>query len=258
MHDERIERNASYFAQTLRRGAQEADFATRQVPGLTWSVLDLARHVVGITDFYAELIAAPTPTPWPADFDQYTADGLAKIEQTDLFALADVIVPNTLRFLDALGEDRSRLVNFWIRRRPVEMLLGLWLEELIVHRHDLARAMGETGEIDPADARRVLDPLLEFGLDFVDPDVVAQTEGTIALQVRGGDCYAMRIADGVVAVTKEVPKRPDWRLSVDPVAFLLVSMGRQGLARPSLTGKLIGWGRDPRLGLALNRLFIVP
>lgn len=259
MRDERIELNASYFAQTLRRGvAQDPGFADRSVPGLTWSVRDLTRHVVGLTDFYRDLISAPAPTPWPADFDRYAAERIATIEETNVLALADSIVPRTVDLLDWLGHDRTRQVNFWIRRRPVESVLGLWLSELNVHRYDLAGALGEDGRIDPVDARRVIDSLLEFGLDFIDPRVAAAFDGTVSIKVRGGSGYGIELDDGVVTMTKQPPRRADWYLSVDPVSFLLVSMGREGLAKPSLTGKMVGWGRNPRLGLALNDLFVVP
>lgn len=258
MRDDRIELNASYFAQTLRRGARVPGFGERTVAGLEWTVRDLAVHVAGITDFYTELVSAPSPTPWPADFDRFTAERIARVDETDLVVLADSIVPRTVALLDLLGSDRDRLVNFWIRQRPIELLLGIWLNELLVHRYDLAQTMGEKADLSAADARRSSEAMLAFGVDFVNTDVAAEVDGTVALKVRGGRGYGIELDHGVVTVTAQLPKRADWHLSVDPVAFLLVSMGRQGLAKPTLAGKLLGWGRDPRLGLALNQLFVVP
>lgn len=258
MHDDRIERNASYFAQMLRRGATEPGFGEKTVPGLTWTVRELAAHVAGIPDFYAELVSAPSPTPWPADFDAYAAERIEKVTEHDLVALADAIVPNAQAFLETLGTDRDRLVNFWLRPRPIELVLGLWLEELLVHRYDLARAMGERAQIDAADARRAIDNTMEFGVDFVNHEVAADNPGQVALAVRGGTRYGIVLNDGSVTISKRPPKRPDWHLSVDPVAFLLMSMGRFGPVKPALTGKIVGWGRNPRLGLALNSLFVVP
>ena len=47
-------------------------------------------------------------------------------------------------------------------------------------------------------------------------------------------------------------------VGADPVAFLLVSYGREPQWRPILSGKLLSWGRRPWKSLAFKRLLANP
>lgn len=70
---------------------------------------------------------------------------------------------------------------------------------------------------------------------------------TYLIAVRGGPRWAVRFRDGTASI--EQPQgRIDCRLSVDPVAFLLVAYGRVSQWGPITRGQLLAWGRRPWLG----------
>ena len=66
------------------------------------------------------------------------------------------------------------------------------------------------------------------------------------------------LTSGGCTVQPGVPGPVDCHVGADPVAFLLVSYGRQPLWRPILDGKLTSWGRRPWKSLAFKRLLVNP
>ena len=83
------------------------------------------------------------------------------------------------------------------------------------------------------------------------------------VEIRHRDRNAPRatlsFADGVLTVRPEPATEPvDCHICADPAVHLLLSYGRIGPVRPALTGRIVAWGRRPRLALVLPRLFRAP
>jgi hypothetical protein len=79
----------------------------------------------------------------------------------------------------------------------------------------------------------------------------------VELRVRGGSSYVLCIEDGEGRVASK-GAQVDCTMSVDPVAFLLVSYGRRPLWRAALTGKMLVWGRKPWTAIAFQRHIVTP
>ncbi len=255
MYDARIEENANRFAHMLRRGLhQDPALAQRPVPGMEWNVGQLVAHVYGITDLYAQLTQAAEPTPFPDDFDAWSNERVSDVDGIDLAAVADQMRFRAASLVDELGDDADRLVNFWGGQQPVYVVTGTWLSELVMHSYDLSEAIGAHYRVEAPDARRALDALLQFGLDYTNDEVVANNTGTVCLKIRGGRTYRFDFDGRVVTMARAAASSPDWTISADPSALLMVAWGRENPAKAALTGKVIGWGRNPALGLAFPKL----
>jgi len=82
---------------------------------------------------------------------------------------------------------------------------------------------------------------------FVDRERARRCDGTFHLRFRGGGDFTYRINDGILQVQPGRPERADCHIVADPVAFVLVSLGRMSSLRAGLLGKIIGYGRRPWL-----------
>ena len=65
------------------------------------------------------------------------------------------------------------------------------------------------------------------------------------LRIRGGSRSVVTIDHGTLRVEPPSAAPVDCRLSVDPVAFLLLSYNRISMPGPVLRGRLVAWGRRP-------------
>ena len=74
----------------------------------------------------------------------------------------------------------------------------------------------------------------------------------------GHDRFAVAFANGVPTVTDAPPRRPDCTIAIDPVAFLLLALGRWTAPVAMARAKVVVWGRKPWLGLRFPMLFTAP
>jgi hypothetical protein len=92
-------------------------------------------------------------------------------------------------------------------------------------------------------------PLLPF---MVDERSAADVALRCELRVRGGSRSVVEIDRGTLRVEPPSAAPVDCRLSVDPVAFLLLTYNRVSLPGPILRGRLVAWGRRPWLAMRLQ------
>lgn len=137
---------------------------------------------------------------------------------------------------------------------PVSSLVGIALNECAIHGHDIAAAEKRPWSIDPDEARLIIDAHFPFLPSFVDRANAANFEATYELSIRGGSTVYIHVHDGTMTIDM-TPTRPDCRISVDPVDYLLVGYGRKGRWGPILKGKIVAWGRRPWLGTKFATLF---
>lgn len=143
-------------------------------------------------------------------------------------------------------------------------LLCQALCELLVHGRDVAVAEKKECTIGPSDARMALlgfvfPAMATLGSAMVNARAAGGVRATYDVHVRGGGRAVLRFRDGDLVVTPEpLPGPVDCRLSVDPVAFLLVSWGRVNQWQAIPQGKLLAYGRKPWLGLKLRNLLTNP
>ena len=233
----------------LRRGAN------RDAPAIgTWTLGDVANHVAwGIENYTAWLQGADAPDlDAIKNMSRWNNETVRRLAPADLRALGDRIEVATERFIEAAGQKPPSAKVRWYagNRIPVEVAVCMRLIEAAVHGLDIARATKEKWEIHPDDART-----MAYGLGYIGPYFVDEQkldfEGTLRLHVRGGvDLYYI-VEDHKLEVATTGP-RPHWHLSVDPVAWVLVSTERRNQWTAAIGGKIIGWGTRPGLPFKLR------
>lgn len=232
-----------------------------RVPGLAWTVDELAAHLVSLPSLYRQLAAADPPLTIPRDFDRLTAALLADVGVDDPTHLGRRIVDGFAGLSAFYGDDPSIRYHHWGRAQTVEAIEGIMLNELLIHRWDLARAIGGGFRIQPVEAMVALDALLPATPAFVDPNVIGTFDGVFHLHLRGSgetpsSDWIQTVADGGLTVSAGRPAKADLRVSAEPVSFLLVGFGRLSRTRAALSGKIRAYGRKPWLATKLASMYI--
>lgn len=124
-------------------------------------------------------------------------------------------------------------------------MLAVELAELLVHGWDIARRSERGWEIRPSDAVMALAGVFSLLPYLVDQDRASHLVGSCEVRIRGGYRVVMHMDHGRVYLTLPEGVRPDSRLSVDPVAFLLLAYGRIGQLQQALRGRVVPSGRRP-------------
>jgi uncharacterized protein (TIGR03083 family) len=135
---------------------------------------------------------------------------------------------------------------------------AILLGEFVVHGHDVARSISRPWPIEAAHARLTIAAITALLPRYVDQVHAAGLTATYQVRLRGGPSFQMRFDRGTATVEPPQPGAADCRLTVDPVAFLLVVYGRRSQWPGILRGQLRAWGRRPWLGLRFQRLFVRP
>jgi hypothetical protein len=127
--------------------------------------------------------------------------------------------------------------------------------ELLVHGYDIARALGRPWRIQPGQARVAIAGVTAAMPLAVDTEVARGVQLSYEVRVRGGPRFVCRFEGGALRVERPTGRPVDLCMSVDPVAYLLVSYGRIGQWGPMLRGKTLVWGRKPWAAMQIKRLY---
>ncbi|MDH4278151.1 MAG: maleylpyruvate isomerase N-terminal domain-containing protein [Acidimicrobiia bacterium] len=242
-----------------------ADLATaesgQRVPGLEWTVGELGAHLVVLPRLYREMADQPEPMPIPADGHRFSADRIRAVETRRSEDLAALTRREVMDLLDYYGDDPDARFNHWAVEQPLAVIESTLLDEFLIHGRDLGAAKGNIRPISRTQAITALDGVLPVAANFVDPEAAGDLTATVHLHMRGDReveavDWTQTIAQGAMTVTRTRPRRPDVRIHADPVAFLLLSLGRIGRIRPTLTGKVVAYGRKPWLAARLPNIFL--
>lgn len=251
------------------------DDVDRPVPGLEWSVGDVATHlfielrayteavtgrVPGITAFvpevdgYARRMAAMTGGTLRAEPRRSAAE-LSSVVRAQLTALTEV--------LDEHKGDEVLQTPWYGAGDTITVRTGISLQigELIIHGLDIARGLGRPWPISSAEALQVLLPsTLEMMPRVADATKIRDADGVYRVRLRGGPAIGVRFVDGKVDIAKwgAWNRRADVTLSADPVAFLLLGYGRKSQWPLIAQGRLFAYGRKPWLALQMRGLFVNP
>lgn len=259
---EAVARNARRVGDLLRSGADPA----APVPGLGWSVGDVAAHLVAALRGYREMLlgaydvaaarALADPGASPGEVGRVlNAKFLADDAERDLFTLADDLVGAADRLLEAAADaDTRHWFPIWTGYdMDLSAITSAMLGELVVHGLDAARGLGRPWPIAGDDARLVHAGITDLVPHYVDPVATKGVRVGIEVRIRGGPRTVVRIDDGSAHIEASPTAPIDCWISAEPVTFLLVNYGRIGRVRPILTGKIIAGGRKPWLAARLNQ-----
>lgn len=215
------------------------------VPNLEWSVSDLAQHVASLASHFARLHADGAAFERPSDWAAFANERRAHITSTDAGELADLIDAELGAYVELLVNSDKR----WLygREFSTEILMGLLLDELIIHGMDLAGASGADSPVFEADeANAAAEAAVMTTPIFIDPaKAAAQPDGVYHLKFRGGKHFTWEKAGDVMISTEGKPAKADAHLNTDPAMFMLSSLGRVSQARAALSGKMVSYGWKP-------------
>jgi hypothetical protein len=232
-----------------------------------WDVRGVAAHCSHSLDLVTALVRGCGPALGSVDdvgvLTRVLVDGES---EHDLMTLAERIQASAAELVREAGESDPAAPRSWVIQDTELAVAGLLcqaLNELVVHGHDIAAASGHTWTIRRDHALLVLHgylfPVLSlFGSDLVEKEKVGGRRMCFEIRPRGGDAVFLAFEDGRLVVAESAPAVVDCRLSVDPVAFLLVAWSRQSHWGGVLRGRLLASGRRPWLGLELPALLRNP
>lgn len=213
----------------------------------TWTIGETANHVAGSGHYFLAVGRGEVEPESLKDVDAANARDLAADPERDLHVLAQRAVDGD----NALVAHARQIVGdppvtlFAGATVPFSTLLGVELGEVLVHGWDIARAARLPWPIAPEHAALALQAYLPLLPHMLDCERAEGVRLTIELRVRGTAAVVARISDSTLQVEEPTGQRVDCRLTVDPVAYLLLTWNRISPLGAIARGQLIPWGRKP-------------
>ncbi|MFF0474957.1 maleylpyruvate isomerase family mycothiol-dependent enzyme [Streptomyces sp. NPDC004284] len=262
---EAIRGTAGDIAAVLRTTAPDgraADTGRLPVPRSTWTVGEAAAHLAQANELMADLAAGrerPYGDGTPGSLAGANERALAGFAERAPGPLAEMITAQAAAFLAGVGErdPEERLATPLGRMSPA--VLGSYLlTHMLGHGYDLALALDRPHMLDARRVEFTLPFLIEAMPRVADPAAVAGLTASFAVRLRTGPSFGVTLTDGAVRTDRRPPARPDCTILTEPVAFLLLALGRVDPWPVIARGKALGWGRKPWLAPRFPRLFRAP
>ncbi|MEU8825228.1 maleylpyruvate isomerase family mycothiol-dependent enzyme [Streptomyces sp. NPDC048636] len=249
-------------AEDIATVLREAADTTVRVPGSQWSVGEAAAHLALANELMAHL-AEGKERP----YGDGTPTGLAEANEAALSAFAErgaeplaaMIVKQAEAFLDAAARPgpRGELATP-MGPMSVETLGSYLLTHMLGHGYDLARALDRPHMVTPARVELTVPFLLMAMPRVLNTAVTTGFTARYTIRLRGGTRFGTTFTNGIAAVGPQPPSRPDCTILTEPVAFLLMALGRLGPWHALARGGVLAWGRKPWLAPRFPALFSPP
>ncbi|MGI5350336.1 maleylpyruvate isomerase N-terminal domain-containing protein [Streptomyces sp. CA-250714] len=221
----------------------------------TWTVGDVAAHLSHVFRFDTDALAGrpvPQATVTSAGMAEANAKMLAEDGERDPAVLADRIGTLATEFDDVASRSRAATIG-WLQdiRLPPSAVACHLLEECLIHGHDIARATGRPWPIRRRHALLAVEggvlPLMAAlpPTAFLDQEKAGSFRARVELRLRGGGHTLLVFDRGSLKLDAAGARDVDAHISADAPALMLVFIGRQGLWKQLLEGKLAAWGPRP-------------
>ncbi|MEU6666067.1 maleylpyruvate isomerase family mycothiol-dependent enzyme [Streptomyces sp. NPDC046727] len=246
---------------TLVRNAGDTALA---VPGSQWTVGEAAAHLAIANELMADLAAGrerPYGDGTPQSLAGANAESLAVFRERRAEPLATMIMKQAEAFLDALARPAA---DSWAAATPLglmsrSVLASYLLTHMLGHGYDLARALKRPHMVDRARVGLCMPFMLSVMPRVANPAATAGLTARYRIRLRGGEAFGVSLADGAVQVTPGAPpQRADCTIVLEPVAFLLIALGRRNPWRAIAQGQVLAWGPRPWLASRFPTLFTAP
>ncbi|WNI28048.1 maleylpyruvate isomerase family mycothiol-dependent enzyme [Streptomyces sp. ITFR-6] len=257
------------LADAIRETAAEIAALLRAAPGIglpvprsEWTVGEAAAHLAQANQLMADVAAGR-----PRDYGDGTPQGLAEANERALAAfgeraaepLAAMIVSQTAAFLDAAAEHSSDGTLMTPMGPMNRAVLGPYLlTHMLGHGYDLARALRRPHMADRVRAGLALPFLVEAMPRVTDDRATAGLTARYTVRLWGGGRFGVMFTDGAVAVDHRPPDHPDCTISIEPVTFPLMALGRSNPAGAMARGRVLAWRRKPWMGPRFPEYFTAP
>ncbi|MCX5401651.1 maleylpyruvate isomerase family mycothiol-dependent enzyme [Streptomyces sp. NBC_00102] len=242
------------------------------VPGSQWTVGEAAAHLAMANELMADLAAGherPYGDGTPQSLAPANARALAAFGERRAEPLAAMITEQAGVFLAAVDRADTEAGDAESTGAPTPItplgpmnravLASYLLTHMLGHGYDLARAVRRPHMIDGDRVGLCMPFMLSVMPRVADPAATARLTARFAVRLRGGGTvFGVDLAGGAVAVTEGEPERPDCTLLIDPVAFLLIALGRRNPWVAIARGQVFAQGRKPWLGPRFPALFTAP
>jgi uncharacterized protein (TIGR03083 family) len=230
------------------------------VPGLEWTVGQTAAHMVAAPMNYLCYATGQAEPEATIDLRAGNLERIERVGSKNLSELADLLVEQTDRYLNGTANLSGAHPVPFFGETTVSLAAqtGIMLGEYVVHGHDLARSAKQPSRIDPRHAILVIAAITAVIPRYLNREVARGVNVAYEIRVRGGPRFIFRVGGNKATVEPSSGAPVDCRISADPVAFLLVTYGRQAQWRPVLVGRMTAWGRRPWRALGLKHLLVNP
>jgi hypothetical protein len=221
----------------------------------TWTVGDVAAHLSHVFRFDTDAVAGrqvPEAIVTAVGMAEVNAKMLAEDGEREPAVLADRIGALAHEFDDVVSRSRAGAVE-WLQgvRLPPSAVACHLLEECLIHGHDIASVTGRPWSIQRHHALLAVEgavlPLIAAlpPTAFVNQENAGSFRARFELRLRGGGRTVMAFDRGSLTLDTAGARDIDAHISADPSALMLVFIGRQGIGKPLLGGKLAAWGPRP-------------
>lgn len=246
---------------TLVRSTNDTALA---VPGSQWTVGEAAAHLAMANELMADLAAGrerPYGDGTPQSLARANEESLAVFAERRAEPLARMITEQAEAFLDALSlpaaDGPAPTTPLGPMNRAV--LASYLLTHMLGHGYDLARAVRRPHMVDPARVGLCMPFMLSVMPRVANPANTAGLTARYQIRLRGGERFDVFLSGGTVQVTPGAPsRRADCTILLDPVAFLLIALGRLNPWRAIARGQVLAWGPRPWLAPRFPSLFTAP
>ncbi|KND43075.1 maleylpyruvate isomerase family mycothiol-dependent enzyme [Streptomyces stelliscabiei] len=230
------------------------------LPGAEWTVGEAAAHLALAGKLMADIGAGQHHTygdGTPSGLAAANRAALAVFPERDPAILGAEIADRARAFVAAAADCSSRETMLTPMGPMDRATLGSYLlTHLLGHGYDIAVALRGPHMVNREVVAFTL-PFIRLAMPRVVNSGAVGHHACYLLRI-GSDRFAVTFADGVPTVTDTPPRRPDCTIAIDPVAFLLLALGRWTTPTVMARAKVLVWGRKPWLGLRFPMFFTAP
>lgn len=225
-----------------------------------WNIGETANHVAGSAPLFLQTLRGEMELVGFDELDALHARELERDPERDPHVLAERVregVAELITYARGIEGDPTVQV-FGGVEVPFSTVLAIELAEKLVHGLDIARPPKIPWHIEPIHAVHALEGFIPLFPLALDKERAADTHLRFELRIRGGPRVFVEVEQGELRVERAADGPLDFHLSVDPVAYLLLTFNRTPPWRQMLAGKLVAWGRRPWAAGKFQRLMNSP
>ena len=254
---ERIAVARGRFDRQARAAAPDA-----RVPHSEWTVQQTVAHVLTVAHRYIAVARGGdyrhAGHPREVDVINHEELGAVMAPISELADQLQALAPEMDAYFDALA-DRAGTFPFHHAIADSVTAQTNWLGEMLIHGHDVARAVKARWELPERDMALVLRGTLQLADAWLRRDTGAAVDRCVALEINGARPYLIRIHGGRAEIRERREEdRPDAVLKGPASLFTQLLYQRTGPLVATLRGLRIVGGRRPWLALRLQSCFERP